>query len=152
MIYVAKFTKSVYVLHAFQKKSHKTRAADIALAAQRFKQMKVKGEERTSNQIERQRACRSGFEPAEAQVLALRADLMVRLSSRSPREALGDRSHLDGSQREIARSQRAGSHNGRVELSVSGSTRKWVRAVDENVAASSCVPLRRCSSIASRTR
>ena len=39
VIYVAKFTKSVYVLHAFQKKSQKTRAADVALAARRFKQI-----------------------------------------------------------------------------------------------------------------
>lgn len=39
VIYVAKFTKSVYVLHAFQKKSQKTRAADVAVAARRFKQI-----------------------------------------------------------------------------------------------------------------
>ena len=39
VIYVAKFTKSIYILHAFQKKSQKTRAADIALAARRFKQI-----------------------------------------------------------------------------------------------------------------
>ena len=37
VIYVAKFTKSIYVLHSFQKKSQKTRAADIALAARRLK-------------------------------------------------------------------------------------------------------------------
>ena len=39
VIYVAKFTKSIYVLHAFQKKSQKTRAADIALAARRLRQI-----------------------------------------------------------------------------------------------------------------
>lgn len=39
VIYVAKFTRSIYVLHAFQKKSQKTRAADIALAARRLKQI-----------------------------------------------------------------------------------------------------------------
>lgn len=39
VIYVARFTKSIYILHAFQKKSQKTRAADIALAARRLKQI-----------------------------------------------------------------------------------------------------------------
>lgn len=39
VVYVAKFTKAIHVLHAFQKKSQKTRAADIALAARRFKQI-----------------------------------------------------------------------------------------------------------------
>lgn len=39
VIYVAKFTKGVYVLHAFQKQSQKTRAADVALAARRFRQI-----------------------------------------------------------------------------------------------------------------
>lgn len=39
VIYVAKFTKGIYVLHAFQKKSQKTRAADIALATRRLKQI-----------------------------------------------------------------------------------------------------------------
>ena len=43
VIYVAKFTKCIYVLHAFQKKSQKTRAADIALAARRFKQIEGEG-------------------------------------------------------------------------------------------------------------
>ncbi len=43
VIYVAKFTKSIYVLHAFQKKSQKTRPADIALAARRFKQIEGEG-------------------------------------------------------------------------------------------------------------
>ena len=39
VIYVAKFTESVYVLHAFQKKSQKTRAADISIAVRRLKQI-----------------------------------------------------------------------------------------------------------------
>ena len=43
VIYVAKFRKTVYVLHAFQKKSQKTRAADIALAARRLKQIEGEG-------------------------------------------------------------------------------------------------------------
>jgi phage-related protein len=37
VVYVAKFTEVVYVLHAFQKKTQKTAKADIALAAQRYK-------------------------------------------------------------------------------------------------------------------
>lgn len=37
VIYVAKFETAVYVLHAFQKKSRKTRMADIELAATRYK-------------------------------------------------------------------------------------------------------------------
>ena len=37
MIYVAKFEDAVYVLHAFEKKTQKTRKADIALAKARYK-------------------------------------------------------------------------------------------------------------------
>ena len=43
IIYVAKFAKGVYVLHAFQKKTRKTREADIAIAARRFKQIEGEG-------------------------------------------------------------------------------------------------------------
>ena len=43
IIYVAKFARAVYVLHAFQKKTQKTRAADIAIAARRFKQIEGDG-------------------------------------------------------------------------------------------------------------
>ena len=43
IIYVAKFAKAVYVLHAFQKKTQKTRATDIAIAARRLKQMEGEG-------------------------------------------------------------------------------------------------------------
>ena len=43
VIYVARFTKSVYVLEAFQKKSQKTRAADIAMAVRRFQQIEGEG-------------------------------------------------------------------------------------------------------------
>ena len=43
IIYVAKFAKAVYVLHAFQKKTQKTREADIAIAARRFKQIEGEG-------------------------------------------------------------------------------------------------------------
>ena len=37
MIYVAKFAEAVYVLHAFEKKTQKTRKADIDLAKARYK-------------------------------------------------------------------------------------------------------------------
>lgn len=37
VIYVAKFADAVYVLHAFQKKTQKTRREDIDLAARRYK-------------------------------------------------------------------------------------------------------------------
>lgn len=39
VIYVAKFDDAVYVLHAFQKKTLKTRKEDIDLAAKRYKQI-----------------------------------------------------------------------------------------------------------------
>ena len=37
VIYVARFEEAVYVLHAFQKKTRKTRKADIELAKARYK-------------------------------------------------------------------------------------------------------------------
>ena len=39
VIYVAKMADAVYVLHAFQKKTQKTRHEDIELAARRYKQI-----------------------------------------------------------------------------------------------------------------
>jgi phage-related protein len=39
VIYVAKFTDAVYVLHCFQKKTQKTRKADIDLAEKRFRDL-----------------------------------------------------------------------------------------------------------------
>lgn len=39
VIYVAKFDNAVYVLHAFHKKTQKTRREDIELAARRYKQL-----------------------------------------------------------------------------------------------------------------
>ena len=37
IIYVAKFERAVYVLHAFQKKTQKTRKEDIELAGRRYR-------------------------------------------------------------------------------------------------------------------
>jgi phage-related protein len=39
LIYVAKFSEAVYVLHAFEKKSRKTARTDIELARRRFRSM-----------------------------------------------------------------------------------------------------------------
>src|SRR6266481_3265149 len=39
VIYVAKFADTVYVLHAFQKKTGKTRQADIELARKRYREI-----------------------------------------------------------------------------------------------------------------
>ena len=39
VIYVARFSEAVYVLHAFQKKARKTPKADIDLARQRFRDL-----------------------------------------------------------------------------------------------------------------
>lgn len=39
IIYVAKMHDAVYVLHAFQKKTQKTKREDIELAARRYKQI-----------------------------------------------------------------------------------------------------------------
>ena len=40
VLYVAKFGNAVYVLHAFQKKTRKTKREDIELARQRHRQIK----------------------------------------------------------------------------------------------------------------
>lgn len=39
VLYVAKFADAVYVLHAFQKKTQKTRSEDIELARRRYRQL-----------------------------------------------------------------------------------------------------------------
>ncbi len=39
VVYVAKFSDGVYVLHSFQKKSRRTRREDIELARQRYRQI-----------------------------------------------------------------------------------------------------------------
>lgn len=42
VLYVAKFGDAVFVLHAFQKKSRKTRREDVELARQRYQQIEDK--------------------------------------------------------------------------------------------------------------
>ena len=39
VIYVAKFRNAIYVLHAFRKKTQKTRKEDIDLAAHRYREI-----------------------------------------------------------------------------------------------------------------
>lgn len=39
VMYVAKFADAIYVLHCFQKKTQKTREADLDLAAQRYRDL-----------------------------------------------------------------------------------------------------------------
>ena len=39
VLYVAKFAEAVYVLHAFQKKTQKTRKEDVELARKRYRQI-----------------------------------------------------------------------------------------------------------------
>jgi phage-related protein len=39
ILYIAKFSEAIYVLHAFEKKSQKTRMADLATARKRLKDL-----------------------------------------------------------------------------------------------------------------
>ncbi len=39
VLYVAKFTDAVYVLHCFRKKTEKTSKADVELAAKRYREL-----------------------------------------------------------------------------------------------------------------
>jgi len=39
IMYIAKFTDAVYVLHCFQKKTEKTSKADLDLAAKRYRDL-----------------------------------------------------------------------------------------------------------------
>jgi phage-related protein len=39
VLYIAKFADAVYVLHCFQKKTQKTRKADLDLAGQRYREL-----------------------------------------------------------------------------------------------------------------
>lgn len=43
VLYVAKYAEAVYVLHAFQKKTQKTRQEDIELARKRYRTIGGKG-------------------------------------------------------------------------------------------------------------
>ena len=42
VIYVARLEKAVYVLHAFEKKTRKTRQADIDLARKRYQDIRAR--------------------------------------------------------------------------------------------------------------
>lgn len=47
VIYVAKFTDAIYVLHCFQKKTQRTGSTDLDLATRRYKELK---KEKTNEQ------------------------------------------------------------------------------------------------------
>lgn len=40
VLYIAKFGDAIFVLHCFQKKTHKTSSADLELASRRYKELK----------------------------------------------------------------------------------------------------------------
>lgn len=41
VLYVAKFAEAVYVLHGFEKKTQRTRMADIDLAGKRYRELLI---------------------------------------------------------------------------------------------------------------
>lgn len=41
ILYIAKFEEAIYVLHAFEKKSHRTSKADLDLARARLKEVEA---------------------------------------------------------------------------------------------------------------
>lgn len=41
VVYVARFARAIYVLHAFAKKTQQTRASDIELARERFRALRT---------------------------------------------------------------------------------------------------------------
>jgi len=41
VLYIAKFSEAIYVLHAFEKKSQRTRKTDLATARRRLKDLKT---------------------------------------------------------------------------------------------------------------
>jgi predicted XRE-type DNA-binding protein len=76
VLYVAKFAESVYVLHAFQKKTHEDhkrrhRVGSCTLLTDRRPEMKKKTTKSSGNIF-----VDLGFDPAEAAVLQMRANLM----------------------------------------------------------------------------
>jgi predicted XRE-type DNA-binding protein len=94
VIYVAKFEEAVYVLHVFEKKTQKTRKADIALAKARYK---VQG---TGRGKETEMTISEGYsnvfealedDPAMTQNLKIRSELMVSLRTYIEDEGLGQK-------------------------------------------------------------
>ncbi len=76
VLYVAKFDDAVYVLHAFQKKSRKTRREDIEIARQRYRQIGDYVMSATIIESSGNVFADLGFDPAEAVILQMRAKLM----------------------------------------------------------------------------
>ena len=83
VIYVARFEQAIYVLHAFQKKTPKTRKEDVELAARRYKQIGDRSMTKeaiipSSGNV----FADLGFPPEEAALLSMRAQLMATLRER----------------------------------------------------------------------
>ena len=76
VLYVAKFAESVYVLHAFEKKTQKTRKEDIEWRVQDTDRSETGDEEEKNNKSGGNVFVDLGFDPAEAAVLQMRANLM----------------------------------------------------------------------------
>jgi phage-related protein len=49
VLYIGKFQEAIYVLHAFEKKSHRTRKADLDLARSRLKEVEASRRIRREN-------------------------------------------------------------------------------------------------------
>src|SRR5436309_6784360 len=91
VIYVAMFEEAIYVLHAFEKKTRKTRRADMDVGRKRLRDVlrdrerKKAGPAKGVDVMARTRVQRStgsvfrdlGFGPEEAASLKIRADLMI---------------------------------------------------------------------------
>ena len=83
VIYVARFEQAIYVLHAFQKKTPKTRKEDVELAARRYKQIGDRSMTKeaiipSSGNV----FADLGFPSEKAALLSMRAQLMATLRER----------------------------------------------------------------------
>jgi phage-related protein/predicted XRE-type DNA-binding protein len=87
-VYVAKLEAAIYVLRAFQKKTPQTSKVDIELAKVRYRMIGGKFMSRkTDPRFSDTRRIKGsgnvfidlGFDPAEAKIMALRAEVMIRM-------------------------------------------------------------------------
>ena len=86
VIYVAKFADAIYVLHAFQKKTQKTSRTDIDLATKRYGKLigrlTMSENDITITESRGNVFIDLGFDPAEAEVMKLRAEIMILVGQR----------------------------------------------------------------------
>ena len=83
VLYVTKFADAVYVLHCFQKKTQKTRKADIDLAGQRYEGTATMSKKRFANVWDAVEDT-----PAQAENMKLRSTLMMALKDHITRSGL----------------------------------------------------------------